>query len=129
MSVDPSKLKSLSRRRLGEPPVDGNHQIEEPAAAPAAAPSPVAAPVMKRERVDGRTLRRTGRTIQFATKVSPSYDEQIRDVAADRGMLIVEVLEASLAAYLRLAAAGEAAGETPEQVLERLLSGKSTKRN
>lgn len=137
MAVDPSKLKALSRRRLGEPPGDGNPQIDGAdvgASASVSAPEPLAVAVQAPAlvvstpaagpsgRVDGRTLRKTGRTVQFATKVSPAYDQQVRDIAMERGMLLVEVLEASLAVYRRLAEAADAAGEKPEQALDRLLT-------
>src|SRR3954447_1648565 len=50
-------------------------------------------------RVDGRSLRRSGRTIQFATRVSPEFDERIRTIAKRERMLLVEVLEKALDAY------------------------------
>jgi hypothetical protein len=60
----------------------------------------VAAPQVKARR-DGRTLRRTGRTVTFATRVSPEFDERIRDIAEEKGLMLVEVLEQALAAYER----------------------------
>ncbi len=48
---------------------------------------------------DGRSLRRTGRTLQFATRVSPDFDARLRTIAENQGMLIVEVLEQALDAY------------------------------
>lgn len=50
-------------------------------------------------RIDGRTLRRSGRTVQFATRVSPAFDARIRRIAQRDGMLLVEVLEQALDAY------------------------------
>jgi len=49
--------------------------------------------------MDGRTMRRSGRTVQFATRVSPEFDERIRQIAMREGMLLVEVLERALDAY------------------------------
>ena len=49
--------------------------------------------------MDGRTMRRSGRTVQFATRVSPKFDERIRQIAMRDGMLLVEVLEHALDAY------------------------------
>jgi len=49
--------------------------------------------------MDGRTMRRSGRTVQFATRVSPEFDERIRQIATREGMLLVEVLECALDAY------------------------------
>ncbi len=53
-------------------------------------------------RLDGRTMRRSGRTIQFATRVSPEFDERIRQIAFRDRMLLVEVLEHALDAYEKL---------------------------
>lgn len=50
-------------------------------------------------RMDGRTMRRSGRTVQFATRVSPEFDERIRQIAMRDGMLLVEVLERALDIY------------------------------
>jgi hypothetical protein len=57
------------------------------------------AEVYMASRVDGRSLRRSGRTIQFATRVSPEFDERIRTIAKRERMLLVEVLEKALEAY------------------------------
>ena len=40
-----------------------------------------------------------GRTIQFATRVTPDFDLRIRLLAQSQGVLIVEVLEKVLDAY------------------------------
>ncbi len=52
-----------------------------------------------RARRDGRTLRRTNRTIAFATRVSADWDDRIRDIAERDGLKLVEVLEKALDAY------------------------------
>jgi len=49
--------------------------------------------------MDGRTMRRSGRTVQFATRVSPEFDERIRQIAMRDGLLLVEVLERALDTY------------------------------
>jgi hypothetical protein len=49
--------------------------------------------------MDGRTMRRSGRTVQFATRVSPEFDERIRQIAMREGLLLVEVLERALDTY------------------------------
>jgi hypothetical protein len=72
---------------------DASQNLEAPEHAPAhAAP---ASP----QRMDGRTARRSNRTLQFATRVSPEFDERIRAVAARDGLMLVEVLERALDAY------------------------------
>ena len=57
-----------------------------------------APPAPPESRVDRRTLRRTGRTVQFATRVSPEFHDRVRQIARYRGLLLVEVLERALEA-------------------------------
>ena len=92
--ADVSKLKQKPARRLGPPPAvnEASENLSAPEVAPVA-PAPVAAPQA--------TLRRTGRTVTFATRVSPEFDERIRDIAEEKGLMLVEVLEQALAAYER----------------------------
>jgi len=94
--ADLSKLKSR-RSGLGNPPPmdDASQNLQAPEHAPAhAAPAPVPS-----QRMDGRSARRSNRTLQFATRVSPAFDERIRAIAARDGLMLVEVLERALDAY------------------------------
>lgn len=118
----------LKKSRLGAPPTDENPQIaDQPAVAtvapagadsafvPQSSKSPSQADTRHRkdrrtapvsgtavsDRIDGRTLRRTGRSVQFATKVTPEFDTRIRRLAQREGRLIIEILEAALDAYER----------------------------
>jgi hypothetical protein len=50
-------------------------------------------------RIDGRGLRKTGRTLQLSTRVSWEFDEKLRNIAQRDGLKLVEVLEKSLDAY------------------------------
>jgi hypothetical protein len=50
-------------------------------------------------RRDGRSARRSGRTLQFATRVSPEFDDRLRAIAERDHKLLVEVLEEALEAY------------------------------
>jgi hypothetical protein len=96
--ADLSKLKR--RNTLGDPP-----PIEEASQnlqAPEIAAEDVQPTVLSHEehhRIDGRSLRKTGRTVQFATKVSLEFDEKLRRIAQRDGLLLVEVLERALEAY------------------------------
>lgn len=111
--ADASKLKTLRRGGLGAPP-----SLEEARIDLATAPQERGAPLPQRgadsepaqspqtdipitrpPRLDGRTMRRSGRTVQFATRVSPDFDERVRQIAMRDGMLLVEVLEHALEAY------------------------------
>src|ERR1700733_951034 len=97
-------VKNLRRQKtLGAPP-----PIEEASqnlTAPEVAPPPPAQQAMSGpageavQMRDGRSLRRTGRTLQFATRVSPEFDMRLRQLADRDGLLLVEVLERALDAY------------------------------
>jgi hypothetical protein len=51
------------------------------------------------KKIDGRSATRTGRIVQFATSVTVDFDNAIRQLARDDGLMIVEVLEKSLSLY------------------------------
>ena len=94
--ADLSKFK----KRLGAPP-----PIEDTGAnlkAPEVAPGPTATTVITapKER-DGRSARRTGRTVQFATRVSEEFDQRFRAVCRRDNLLMVALLEKALDAYER----------------------------
>lgn len=61
-------------------------QIEAPAA-------PLPPPV------DGRTLRATGRTEQFATRITAETKAQIQQIAREEGITMAEVIERAVADY------------------------------
>src|SRR6476620_2163759 len=91
--VDVSKLKQ--RRSLGAPPPpeEASANLVEPE---------VLSPRVEASsysRLDGRSLRRSNRVVQFATRVTPEFDQRIRLLAQREGLLIVEVLERALDAY------------------------------
>ena len=87
--ADVSKFRRRSTLGNPPPPDEASPNLGQPEAAPAT-----------RKRVmDGRTARRTNRTIQFATRVTPEWDERIRTVAQRDGLLLVEVLEQALDCY------------------------------
>lgn len=50
-------------------------------------------------RRDGRSARKTNRTLAFATRVTPAFDQEIRDIADREGLKLVEVLEKAVEAY------------------------------
>ena len=103
--ADLTKLKG--RRSLGAPPppAEASTNLQAPEIPPdeqqPTAPPPRAsmpAPQGYRSR-DARSARRTGRTIQFATRVSPEFDDRLRTIAEREGLLLVEVLERALDLY------------------------------
>ncbi|AJI81111.1 Uncharacterised protein [Yersinia enterocolitica] len=93
--ADVSKLKK-GNSRLGVPP-----SMDEAAtslAAPEIAPAPLDdhQPYIRR---DGRSARKTNRTLAFATRVSPEFDAELRDIAEEKNLKLVELLEEMLEAY------------------------------
>lgn len=51
------------------------------------------------ERIDGRMLRRTGRTVPLSLHVTQAFDESLRRAAERDGLLFAQVLERALALY------------------------------
>ena len=95
--ADASQLK----RGLGTPPARDEARtdlVPQPAPAAERARRPVADTT---QRIDARTLRRSGRTVHFATKVTPDFDYRVRQIAADTGKMLTEILEEALEAWER----------------------------
>jgi hypothetical protein len=96
--ADLSKLKR--RNTLGDPPpIEEASQNLQTSETSAAVIQPAVLPHEGHPRIDGRSLRKTGRTVQFATKVSLEFDDKLRRIAQRDGLLLVEVLERALEAY------------------------------
>jgi hypothetical protein len=106
--ADLTKLKR--RSSLGAPPplAEASPNLDAPETAPppvsTAQRMAVVGPAAARAgegapRRDGRSARRSGRTLQFATRVSPEFDERLRAIAERDRKLLVEVLEEALEAY------------------------------
>lgn len=64
---------------------------------------------------DGRSKRATGRTQQFATRVTKEWHDTVKAVAERDGVMLVEVLEQAVDAYER------DRGTTRTELLARLL--------
>jgi hypothetical protein len=92
--ADLTKLKR--RSSLGAPPplAEASPNLEAPETVPSGMRAGEGVP-----RRDGRSARRSGRTLQFATRVSPEFDNRLRAIAERDGRLLVEVLEEALDAY------------------------------
>lgn len=91
-------MKKPTKSRFAEAPpapADTRGNLDQPELAPAPAPSTPA------DRVDGRRLRATGRTVQFATRVHPDWKADLDALARETGKLYVELLEDALAALRR----------------------------
>jgi len=83
--VDISKLKKKSR--LGSPPLSS------------AVKNNLYQPETLEGEIDGRSLRRTNRTQQLATRVTPDFYNKIRVLAARDKVKIVELLERAIEIY------------------------------
>ena len=103
--VDVSKLKR-GKSRLGTPP--SSEETAPGLSAPEIAPLPQDSQSIANKttvaynhyiRRDGRSARKTNRTLAFATRVTIEFDKEIREIAEREGLLLVEVLEEALNAY------------------------------
>lgn len=101
-------FKNIRRHRtLGAPPPpeEASLNLDAPEVAPFSSHVPM--PTRRGEGTtttahrapDGRSLRRSGRTLQFATRVSPEFDAKLRRIAERDDLLLVEVMEKSLDLY------------------------------
>jgi hypothetical protein len=104
--TDLTKLKRRSSLGAPPPPAEASPNLEAPETAPPATPvrrlsavRPTAPAGEGVPRRDGRSARRSGRTLQFATRVSPEFDTRLRAIAERDNKLLVEVLEEALEAY------------------------------
>lgn len=88
-----AKLKR--KGTLGVPP-----SIEE-ASTNLEAPETAPAPVINARSIDGRTRRRTNRTLQLNLKVTPQCDLLLRQIADYEDILLAEVLERALKSYAK----------------------------
>ena len=88
MVMDASKLK----RRLPAPPADGNPATDRPEAA-RVVPVPGGPP-----RMDGRSLRATGRPVQLNLKVSPNVKARFLTLAKSQGRLMADLFEDAITA-------------------------------
>ena len=96
--ADLSKLKR--RNTLGDPPPieEASQNLQTPEMAAEVTQTTVL-PREECHRIDGRSLRKTGRTVQLATRVSLEFDDKLRRIAQRDGLKLVEVLERALEAY------------------------------
>lgn len=89
-----AKLAKPARRsRFGEAPPD-THDVPGNLQAPETAPAKG-----QDEKLDGRSLRATHRTVQFATRVHPDWKRRLHEIAQKTGRMYVEVLEDALEVY------------------------------
>lgn len=97
--ADVSKFKK-NRRTLGSPPSleEASPNLQAPEIAPLPLPNIIEEKIPSKRR-DARSMRRTNRTLPFATRVSAEFDNRLRDIAERDGLKLVELLERALDAY------------------------------
>ena len=92
------KLKQ--RNKLGKPPVES--EAGDNLQAPETAPFFEMQRFPPEAKVDGRTLRATGRIEPFATRVSPGVRKRYKAIAARDDVTMGELIEKALDAYEKL---------------------------
>ena len=94
LGAPPSPAEASTNLTMPETPNDEREETDDGTVS-----SLQSARVAIESRIDGRSMRRTNRTVQFATRVTPEFDHRVRAIAMEEGLLIVEVLEQALQAY------------------------------
>ncbi len=86
--------KPPRRGELGDPPKieEAGENLKAPETAP---PKAFTLP----QKTDGRTLRKTGRTHPFATRITPKLHKRIKMIAARDEVKVAELLEHAIDAY------------------------------
>ena len=96
-----ANLAKIKRRNnLGAPPsLDEASQNLTASEIVPVVETPVTRAGQVKTRIDGRTLRKTYRTVQFATKVTAEFDAKFREIAEREGLEFCVLLEKCLEAY------------------------------
>jgi|tagenome__1003787_1003787.scaffolds.fasta_scaffold20141552_2 hypothetical protein len=98
--VEASKLKNRSRLPAPPTPEEAGENLKAPEAAPPA-PAPTTPAAPPRQRRDGRSLRATGRTHPFATRIKPETHDKMLDIVERDGITLGELIERAIEAYER----------------------------
>jgi hypothetical protein len=81
---------------LPEPPQEASQNIQQSAFQPETSTSE-----RKERRYTPRQIKRTGRVVQFATRVTAEFDQQVRTLANQENCYLAEILEKMLVVYLQ----------------------------
>ena len=94
------KKKIRKKKRLGPPPKmeEVSNNLDEPETFTPKAPAP-ALDDQPTEKIDGRTLRRTGYTEQFNTKVPPGFKAELAAIAESESITFGKALVNALNIY------------------------------
>lgn len=94
--ADFNKLKKKSRSAFGDatPPKEESGNLDAPEVAPVAKTAkPKSAPKLPASKIDGRTLRRTGKTELLSVRVSPEKANEFRNFAFSKKIKLSEAME------------------------------------
>lgn len=94
--VIPVQLPTEAVGTVPSAPAESESLAKPEVATPATVVGNISVPYVRR---DGRSARKTNRIIPFATRVTPEFDNEVRDIADREGIKLVEVLELALVAY------------------------------
>ena len=97
--ADASKLKR--KTGLGKPPPleEASRNLDQPeSVGDLIGSNPIERPY---QRSDGRSRRRSHRTLQLNLKVSSHFDQTLREIADKEHILLAEVLERALENYVK----------------------------
>lgn len=94
--MDAEAVARMMAAQEAEP--DAETPAPSPVPRPTLEPVEPAAPVFDPGKIDGRTLRRTGRE-PFATRIKPETHEALRRIAYARRITIAEAVEMAVAAF------------------------------
>ncbi|KLL03385.1 MAG: hypothetical protein MRERV_42c003 [Mycoplasmataceae bacterium RV_VA103A] len=81
-----TKLKSRKKNITTEPPQEASTNLRQ-----------IELPYTRNYRP--RLMKRTGRVVQFATRVTPEFDKWIRDIVQKENVYLAEVLERMMLVY------------------------------
>lgn len=87
--ADFSHLKKKNRLGLPPPEQEIKNNLQQPESYEPAA------------HIDGRSLRKTGRTHQLATRVRPEFYREIKVMAVQEGITIAELIEKAFELYVQ----------------------------
>lgn len=99
------KLKPAKKRNaLGgaKPPTEESGNLDAPELAPKAFEEPIAPRVVKKskpnadEKIDGRSLRKTGRVELLSVRVTPEAANRFKSLAKENGLKMNEAMERAI---------------------------------
>ena len=99
--ADASKFKRRRTSLVTPPPLEeASTNLSEPEAAPSSLDDN-ANQLITPPRIDGRSRRRSNRTLQLNLRITPECDALLRHIADQENILLTEALERSVNSYAK----------------------------